>query len=100
MAPPAWLSFTFMLTVWSMFRSARSDNSLHGTCSIEACAEIAASVSSASMVYHKGECSPFMLYTSVHNSTVQVLSIMKKTLVTGRYLVRRSLSVRLNQGRP
>jgi hypothetical protein len=100
MAPPAWLSFTFMLTVWSMCRSARSDNSLHDTRSIEACAEIAASVSSASMVYHKGECSPFMLYASVHSNTLQVLSTIKKTLVTGRYLVRRLLGVRLNQGRP
>jgi hypothetical protein len=55
MAPWAWLSFKVLLTAWSVFRSSSSEDTPAGIFWLETCKEIAASVSSASMVYDKGE---------------------------------------------
>jgi len=102
MALLAWLSFAILLAAggWSMFWSSITDNSHGGILSIEACKEIAASVSSASALYDEGESSSSKLCISEHTGALQDLLNISKISVTGHHLVRRFLDVRLSQDRP
>ena len=83
-----------------MLTSSITDNSLGGILSIEACKEIATSVSSASMLYDAGESSSSKLCISEHTGALQDLLNISKISAIGHHLARGFLDVRLSQDRP